>query len=345
LGTGSLFSFTPDASSGLEAVWGDYIPQTGFEELKATDLILQVGSLNESHIAAVKVRGAVKQGAELVVLGAENSLTADQAALEVNPENCTSFLKQVLAAVIKMNLACAGEKVAGYDEIKQALSSVTLGEGAEKVAEVYGKAKNAVIIVDGSMVSAEAVTILADLALVTGKCGRPRNGLIVVTPGGNLAGLRKAGIGTANGIHDQLAAGKLKGLFVFGEDPVGAGLLSAADLAKLELLVVVSPWMTETAKAASVVLPGATPLETCGTYISCDGKERSLARVQAPVSGYDNLQVISALINALGANYCVACKGDAQAKVQVVLPEDGELFKPVAVVDPALRRFNEKAAI
>ena len=40
----------------------------------------------------------------------------------------------------------------------------------------------------------------------------------MVTPGGNLAGLRKAGIGTANGIHDQLAAGKLKGLFVFGED-------------------------------------------------------------------------------------------------------------------------------
>lgn len=347
LGTGSLFSFTPDASSGLEAVWGDYIPQTGFEELKATDLILQVGSLNESHIAAVKVRGAVKQGAELLVLGAENSLTADQAALEVNPENCTSFLKQVLAAVIKMNLACAGEKVAGYDEIKQALSSVTLGEGAEKVAEVYGKAKNAVIIVDGSMVSAEAVTILADLALVTGKCGRPRNGLIVVTPGGNLAGLRKAGIGTANGIHDQLAAGKLKGLFVFGEDPVGAGLLSAADLAKLELLVVVSPWMTETAKAASVVLPGATPLETCGTYISCDGKERSLARIQEPLSGFDNLQVISALTGAVGVNYSVDCKDKegAPSQVQLVLPEEGKLFKKVAVIDPALRIFQKRLAV
>ena len=94
----------------------------------------------------------------------------------MNPENCTSFLKQVLAAVIKMNSGLRWEKVAGYDEIKQALSSVTLGEGAEKVAEVYGKAKNAVIIVDGSMVSAEAVTILADLALVTGKCGRPGMG-------------------------------------------------------------------------------------------------------------------------------------------------------------------------
>ncbi|MDR9757809.1 MAG: molybdopterin-dependent oxidoreductase [Thermoanaerobacterales bacterium] len=213
------------------------------------------------------------------------------------------------------------------------------------MAELYGKAKNAVIIVDGSMVSPEAVTILADLALVTGKCGRPRNGLIVVTAGGNLAGLRKAGIGNEKGIQDQIASGKLKGLFVFGEDPVGAGLISAADLAKLELLVVVSPWMTETARAAGVVLPGATPLESCGTYISCDGKERSFARIQEPLSGFDNLQVISALINALGANYSVDCKGEAPAKLQLVLPKDTELFKTAAVVDPALRRFNEKLAM
>jgi formate dehydrogenase major subunit len=342
LGTGCLFSFTPDAGSGQEAVWGTSMPQTGFEELKATDLILQVGSFNESQIAAVKVREAVKEGAELVVLGSENELTADLAALEVNPENSSSFLKQLLAAVINMDLACAGEMVHGFAEVKQGLASVTAGDDAKAVAELYGKAKNAVIIVDDSTVSAEAVTILADLALVTGKCGRPRNGLIVVTPGGNLSGLRKIGIGSENSIQDQIATGKLKGLFVFGEDPVGAGLLSAAELEKLELLVVVSPWMTETAGAASVVLPGATPLESCGTYISCDGKERSFSRIQEPLSGFDNLQVILALINALGANHFVECELDAPAKVQLALPEDGEFFKTAVVVDPALRMFNDK---
>lgn len=344
LGTDCLFSFTPDAGSGLEAVWGASMPQTGFEELKATDLILQVGSFNESQIAAIKVKEAAKQGAKLVVLGSENDLTADQAALDVNPENSVSFLKQVLAAVINGDQA-KGEKIEGFAEVKQALASVVPGDEARAVAELYGKAKNAVIIVDGSMVSPEAVTILADLALVTGKCGRPRNGLIVVTPGGNLAGLRKAGIGTENSIQDQLTTGKLKGLFVFGEDPVGAGLLSAADLEKLELLVVVSPWMTETAGAASVVLPGATPLESCGTYISCDGKERSFSRIQKPLGGFDNLQVISALTNALGVNHSADCKVDATGNVQLMLPEDGILFKTVAVVDAALRRFNEKIGV
>ncbi|MDR9757974.1 MAG: molybdopterin-dependent oxidoreductase [Thermoanaerobacterales bacterium] len=344
MGTDCLFSFTPDAGSGLEAVWGASMPQTGFEELKATDLILQVGSFNESQIAAIKVKEAAKQGAKLVVLGSENDLTADQAALDVNPENSVSFLKQVLAAVINGDQA-KGEKIEGFAEVKQALASVVPGDEARAVAELYGKAKNAVIIVDGSMVSPEAVTILADLALVTGKCGRPRNGLIVVTPGGNLAGLRKAGIGTENSIQDQLTTGKLKGLFVFGEDPVGAGLLSAADLEKLELLVVVSPWMTETAGAASVVLPGATPLESCGTYISCDGKERSFSRIQKPLGGFDNLQVISALTNALGVNHSADCKVDATGNVQLMLPEDGKLFKTVAVVDAALRRFNEKIGV
>lgn len=100
--------------------------------------------------------------------------------------------------------------------------------------------------------------------------------------------------------------------------------------------------MTETAGAASVVLPGATPLESCGTYISCDGKERSFSRIQEPLSGFDNLQVILALINALGANHFVECELDAPAKVQLALPEDGEFFKTAVVVDPALRMFNDK---
>ena len=105
--------------------------------------------------------------------------------------------------------------------------------------------------------------------------------------------------------------------------------------------------MTETAKAASVVLPGATPLETCGTYISCDGKERSLARIQEPLSGFDNLQVISALTGAVGVNYSVDCKDKegAPSQVQLVLPEEGKLFKKVAVIDPALRIFQKRLAV
>jgi formate dehydrogenase major subunit len=342
LGTSCLFSFTPDAAGRLNAVFGGQIPQTGFEELEATDLILQVGSLNESQIAAVKVREAAQQGVELVTLGSDDGLADDMAVLNVCPENSTNFLKQVLATVIDMDQA-SGEKIDGFAEVKQALATVTTGEDARAVAELYGKAKNAVIIIDGSTVSAEAVAILADLALVTSKCGRPRNGLLVVTPGGNLAGIRQAGIGQENScIQDQIKTGKLKGLFVFGEDPVGAGLLSNDDLNNLELIVVVSPWRTETVEAAHVVLPGATPLETSGTYISCDGKHRSFSIIQEPLTSFDNLQVLSALTSALGANHCVECEMDAPDKVQLVLPEDTDLFKTAVVVDPALRIFNEK---
>lgn len=342
LGTDCLFTFTPDTSSGLEAVFGCCEHQTGFEELMATDLILQVGSLNESQVAAVKVREAVKQGAKLVVLSPGDGLTDDIAVLNVDPENSTSFLKQVLAAVIKIDQTCAaGEKFDGFAEVKQALVSVIPGAEAREIAELYGKAKNAVIIVDGSTVSPEAVTILADLALVSGKCGRPRNGLLVVTPGGNLSGIRKAGIRTEkNNISDMINCGKIKGMFVFGEDPIGAGLISTADLEKLELLVVVSPWMTETARAASVVLPGATPMETCGTYISCDGKSRSFSRIQEPLACFDNLQVISALTNTLGINHCVECEVDVSGEARLVLPEDADLFRTAVIVDPALQIFN-----
>jgi formate dehydrogenase major subunit len=168
----------------------------------------------------------------------------------------------------------------------------------------------------------------------------------VVTPGGNLSGLRQAGIGTGNSsIADQINSGRIKGVFVFGEDPVGAGLLSIAALNKLELLVAVSPWINETARAADVVLPGGTPLESSGTYIGCDGKCRSFSGVQEPPAGLDNLQVISALAEALG----VPIRGErrveaASAKARLALPEDTAIFRTAAVTDPALCLFNERLA-
>jgi len=346
LGTDCLFSFTPDAARGQEAVYGGLIPQTGFEELAAADLVFQVGSLNDSQVAAVKVREAVKKGARLVALASANSLTDDLAALNLNPANSTSFLRQMLAALLRKDLARAGEKVDGFAEVKQALAPLIPDEEAACAAELYAKAKSAVIIVDGGTVSPQAVALLADLALLAGKSGRPRNGLIVVTPGANLSGLRQAGIGTGNSsIADQINSGKIKGMFVFGEDPVGAGLLSIADLNKLELLVAVSPWINETAGAADVVLPGATPLESGGTYIGCDGKSRSFSRVQAPPAGFDNLQVISALAEALGVCLCAERRVEAApGKARLALPEDTAIFRTAAVTDPALRLFNEKLA-
>ncbi|MFA7148737.1 MAG: molybdopterin-dependent oxidoreductase, partial [Syntrophomonadaceae bacterium] len=194
-------------------------------------------------------------------------------------------------------------------------------------------------------------------ALITGKIGSPRNGIIVVTPGANHLGLWNLGI-TACGCKqiEALQQGTLKGMFIFGEDPVGAGSLTAEELKATELLVVATPFMTPTAELAEVIFPASTPVEVNGTYIAADRKVREVSSVLNPAGGKNNEEIISDLAGAMSVNLAdyksqgikdsitVAEQAIymAQVQVQLLMPECTELFKPAPIQNPALKKFNDK---
>jgi len=71
-------------------------------------------------------------------------------------------------------------------------------------------------------------------------------------------------------------------------------------LANIEGLVVVDNFMTETAKAAQVVLPAATLAESDGTIISFDRRVRAVTKVCNPLGKLSNAEIIVGLSNALG---------------------------------------------
>jgi predicted molibdopterin-dependent oxidoreductase YjgC len=82
-------------------------------------------------------------------------------------------------------------------------------------------------------------------------------------------------------MYDAMLAGELKGLFVMGEDVVQTDPHSArvrAALGKLDFLAVQELFMTETARLAHVILPGASWLEKDGTFTN---GERRIQRVRA----------------------------------------------------------------
>lgn len=350
--TEKIGSFTPDAARGLMDIFGIIPDPPGYQELESADLILLVGSLNESQSVAVKIRKAIQRGARLALLSPEPGLAGDLATMWVKPGNSgnsTAFLKQVLAAVVN-NTPATGRVLKGFTELRDALAGITPGRDAEDLAHLYSSAKQPLIVVDGSTVTTAAVQLLADLSLVTGQTGRFRSGLLIITPGSNQVGLRKLGIVTG----DSLLEEKPHGVFIFGEDPVGGGSPASGQLKNMEFLVVLSPFLTPTARLADVVLPGATPLETGGTFIGSDGRERSFSGVRDPLSGRTNLQIISDLAAALGVERLPG-RGESvrfsvnsvtphqrEGEIRLVLPEDTELFRLQPELDPALRIFKAR---
>ena len=105
-------------------------------------------------------------------------------------------------------------------------------------------------------------------------------------------------------IWPAAAKGKLKALYIMGENPVSSNPNAnevAAALNKLDFLVVQDIFMTETAKLAHVVLPAASSAEKEGTFTNT---ERRVQRVRQALSlvgqARPDWQIISELAEKMG---------------------------------------------
>ena len=97
---------------------------------------------------------------------------------------------------------------------------------------------------------------------------------------------------------NRLESGKIKALFIFGEDPVGcqkSGESFADVLKNVEFLVVSDLFKTETAQLADVLLPAASFAETYGIFVNSERRAQLVRRAMEPKSGKDNIEIISDL--------------------------------------------------
>jgi predicted molibdopterin-dependent oxidoreductase YjgC len=150
--------------------------------------------------------------------------------------------------------------------------------------------------------------------------------------------------------------GAIKAAYILGEDPVGAGLIDKQSLYSLEFLMVASPFMTQTAEAADVVLPLSTALENDGTYMTADGTVVSLRSVKDAPAGKNNLDIwadLSLVMNPLwsigfeypdsastGAYKYARNFDNADGKAQLSMGKDEAIFVPVKITDPTLIKFR-----
>jgi predicted molibdopterin-dependent oxidoreductase YjgC len=291
-----------------EIVGRDYLPFT-LDDIVSSDCIVVAGGdldTNNHIIAANRVREALWQnGARLIVLHPRRGRLAEEADcwFPVRPGDEAIWALALIHLLLKQKEALGPEveKITGFKELKEAVKQFTPAFVAKEIgvsqdllneaANHLAKAKRPVFVCSPPLGQGshgvDQVKAMVNLALLCGAfsdggfhfVGPQSNMLGVVEMGGApglLPGYRPVEAKGLSAVEQFQAAakGKLKALFVVGENPLVAlpRALVEDGLKALELLVVQDMFLSETAEKAHVFLPALSFAESDGTMTNCEGR-------------------------------------------------------------------------
>lgn len=370
LGTDNVNSFNEPVNP-LTAQLGMGASTNSFEEFGVADFILAVDvNYDDYPIAALQIRQAVEKGTALWAIHEGESKLAKHArrSLRIKEGANTNFLSALLIIACERGLVDQGfveQYTENFEELTASLKEKNIDEllrgsgltreDLQSLLEAYAAAKSPLLVLGSRNLSGEATALLTDLALLLGKVGSPRQGIVNlrgrcngqglfdmgVTPG-YLPGYQKmedekvrekfahawrAPLPETAGKNVEevlkgLENGEIKGAFVFGEDPP-AEIIEL--LAQAELLVVQDLFLTETARRADVVLPAVSFAETEGSFVNSERRVQKLNPALEPVTGMQNWQILFELMEQMG----YVQKPDAPAKIwqemATLTPSFGEI--------------------
>lgn len=234
----------------------------------------------------------------------------------------------------------------------------------KEIARLYAKAKTASIVyamgITQHISGTKNVGALANLALLTGQIGRESTGVNPLRGQNNVQGAcdmgalpnilpgyqkledekvnkrfssiwgenyaSETGL-TLGEMMDGAFNGSIKSLFIMAENP----MLSDPNLnhvkealGNLELLVVQDIFMTETAKLAHVILPGASFIEKDGTFTNTERRVQRVRKAMEPVENSKaDWQILCGLIKSLG--YCAdySSPSEIMEEIRSLVPSYG----------------------
>lgn len=155
-------------------------------------------------------------------------------------------------------------------------------------------------------------------------------------------------------IADAAYDGKIKGIYIMGENPALSDPNSSharAGLANLEHLVVQDIFLTETAYLANVVLPASAYPEKSGTFTNTDRLvQLSHPALEPPGEARQDLWIIQEIARRIGLDWHYAGPADVFKEIRGCLPNYAgitweRLQKEGAVVYPCLREGDPGNAV
>lgn len=234
----------------------------------------------------------------------------------------------------------------------------------QQLAHEYGSAETAQICwtlgITEHHNATDNVLALINLALLTGHVGRYGSGLVPVRGqnnvqgGGDMGALPNKLPGFQNvedpelrgkceaawgcfipaepgwhisRMHEAMDEGKLKCLYVLGENPLQSeadGQAMRRRLENLEFMVAQDIFLTATAEMADVVFPAAGWGESEGTFTSSERRvQRVRKAIEPPGEAKDDIEILARLARALGQDFPTPTAEEAWDEMRALSPLHG----------------------
>jgi len=235
------------------------------------------------------------------------------------------------------------------------------GQEIRTAARLYAEASRAAIVygtgITQHTTGTDGVGALANLALLAGNIGRKGGGVYALQRENNgqgacdmgtlpkfLPGYQSvtdaqarerfedrwgaslpAGLGlTTLEIMEQVKKGKIKGMYIVGENPVLSfpnSRLTTEILTSLDFLVVQDMFLTETAKLANVVLPAASFAEKEGTFTNFEGRVNRVSKAIKPIGeSLPDWEIILRLADKMGSPMPYSSLQDVMSEIEELVP-------------------------
>ena len=329
-----------------------------FDDIDFADAAILIGvNPTAGHpVVGARLKQAAMRGCRLVTIDPRRIELADYGALHLSPRPGTNAavmlgLAHVAARDGLLDEGFIGARTDGYDAVAEllelyspaAVEEITGIPAAdlEQAAHIYAEAGEACILwglgVTEHKYGSEVVRLICNLAMMTGKVGRPGSALLPLRGQNNVQGSSDMGalpdtytayrpVGdeevarsfeeawgvplsrekgfTIPQMFDAAVDGRLKAMYIFGEDvaqtdPNTAHVVAA--LESLEFLVCQDIFETETSKYADVILPASSFLEKDGTFTNAE-RRIQLVRpaLDPPGEARTDFEIITEVSRALG---------------------------------------------
>lgn len=136
---------------------------------------------------------------------------------------------------------------------------------------------------------------------------------------------------TSTEMNEAMLDGRLKALYIIGEDPVVCDAnvkRTRAALESLDFLVVQEIFMTPTARLADVVLPAAAWAEKDGSYTSMERRVQWIDKaVPTPGEAKEGMWIVCQIARRLGLDFGYASASEVLEEINRLVPQYGGMTK------------------